>query len=247
MSPPRIHVAVVHDNFLTRVGLTATFAACEDMAVRSIDLDGAELLGFDVAVADLRSGLSVLEAARRDRAHARGPRVVIVASSDLEWQIRQAVKCGAAAYMLLGATGEELVGAVRSAHEGGCHLPPSIAAKLARSLTAESLTARDEEVLALVTEGLCNKLIAKRLGIAVGTVKTHLRAAFDKLQIRSRVQAVVMAKGRGPLRHGSASTAQVLARPSPSSSSTSLRADSPADGVSEFDTQRVGTVQRFAH
>lgn len=200
----QIHVAVVHDNFLTRAGLTATFAACADMAVRAIDADDAELLDFDVAVADLRSGLALLDELRRRRVHSRSPRVAIVASSDLEWQIRQAVEGGAGAYMLLGATGEELVGAVRSAHQGGCHLSPSIAAKLAQSLTAEPLTPREEEVLALVTEGLCNKLVAKRLDIGVGTVKTHLRAAFDKLQVRSRAQAVVMAKRRGILRHASA-------------------------------------------
>ena len=200
MSSAKIRVAVVHDNFLTRAGLTATFAACADMAVRAMDPADAELPDFDVAVADLRSGLAILDAGRRRRAQTRSPRVAIVASSDLEWQIRQAVECGAAAYMLLGATGEDLVGAVRSVHQGGCHLSPSIAAKLAQSLAAEPLTAREEEVLALVTEGLCNKRVAKRLDIGVGTVKTHLRAAFDKLQVSSRAQAAVMAKRRGILR-----------------------------------------------
>ena len=203
MSSP-IHVAVVHDDFLTRAGLTAAFTACADMAVRAIDPGDAELLDFDVAVADLRNGLAILDAARRRRAHTRGPRVAIVASSDLEWQIRRAVECGAAAYMLLGATGEELAGVVRSVQRGGCHLSPSIAAKLAQSLAAEPLTAREEEVLALVTEGLCNKRVAKRLDIGVGTVKTHLRAAFDKLQVGSRAQAVVTAKRRGILRQASA-------------------------------------------
>jgi DNA-binding NarL/FixJ family response regulator len=204
MSSPTIHVVVVHDNFLTRAGLTATFAACADMDVRAIDPGDAELLDFDVAVADLRSGLGLLDAVRQRREHTRSPRVAIVASSDLEWQIRQAVEGGAGAYMLLGATGEELIGAVRSAHAGGCHLSPSIAAKLAQSLAAEPLTPREEEVLALVTEGLCNKRVAKRLDIGVGTVKTHLRATFDKLQVRSRAQAVVMAKRRGILRQASA-------------------------------------------
>ena len=211
MSSPMIHVAVVHDNFLTRAGLSATFAACADMAVRTIDPGNAELPDADVAVADLRSGLAILDAARRRRVHARIPRVAIVANSDLEWEIRQAVEWGAAAYMLLGAPGDELVAAVRSVHQGGCHLSPSIAARLAQSLTAEPLTAREEEVLALVTEGLCNKRVAKRLDIGVGTVKTHLRAAFDKLQVRSRAQAVVTAKRRGILRHASTSAEQVPA------------------------------------
>jgi DNA-binding NarL/FixJ family response regulator len=209
MSSPSIHVAVVHDNFLTRAGLVATFAGCADMAVRALDPGDAELLDADVVVADLRSGLGLLDAVRRHRASKRHPRVAIVASSDLEWQIRQAVECGAAAYLLLGATGEELAGAVRSVHDGGCHLSPSIAAKLAQSLVAEPLTAREEEVLALLTEGLCNKRIGKRLDIGVGTVKTHLRATFDKLQVRSRAQAVVTAQRRGILRRASASGAGI--------------------------------------
>jgi len=203
MSSTRIHVAVVHDNFLTRAGLMATFAACADMAVRAMDPCDEELLDCNIVVADLYSGMAILDDLRQRRAHTSSPRVVIVAGSDLEWQIRRAVGCGAAAYMLLGATGAELVGAVRSAHGGGCHLSPLIAAKLAQSLTAEPLTAREEEVLALVTEGLCNKRVAKRLDIGVGTVKTHLRAAFDKLQVGSRAQAIVMAKRRGILRQES--------------------------------------------
>ena len=206
MSMQSIHVAVVHDNFLARTGLTTTFAACDDMTVSEIAADDAELLRCDVVVVDPRSGMSILEAVRRQRAHARAPRVVIVASSDLEWQIRDAMEHGASAYLLLGATGPELVGAVRTAHAGGCHLAPSIAAKLAASLTAEPLTVREQDVLALVTDGLCNKRIATRLDIAVGTVKTHLRSAFDKLGVRSRTEAVAMAERRGLLRHSPAPT-----------------------------------------
>ena len=206
MSTQSIHVAVVHDNFLTRAGLTTTFAACDDMTVSEMAADDDELLRCDVVVADPHNGMSILDAVRRRRTHARLPRVAIVASSDLEWQIRDAVEHGAAGYLLLGATGPELVGAVRTVHAGGCHLAPSIAAKLAASLTAEPLTVREQEVLALVTDGLCNKRIAARLDIAVGTVKTHLRSAFEKLRVRSRTEAVAMAERRGLLRHPEATT-----------------------------------------
>jgi len=94
-----------------------------------------------------------------------------VTGSEHEWQIRQALAQGAAAYLLLGTTGEELVSAVRSASRGGCHLSDSVSAKLAQSLTVEALTARRKTVLAMLTAGLCNKHIAARLGISVGTVK----------------------------------------------------------------------------
>jgi len=206
MSMRSLHVVVVHDNFLTRTGLTTTFAACDDMTVSEMAADDAELLRCDVVVADPRSGMSILDAVRRQRAHARVPRVAIIASSDLEWQIRDAVEAGASAYLLLGVTAAELVDAVRTAHAGGCHLAPSIAAKLAASLTAEPLTVREQEVLALLTDGLCNKRIAARLEIAVGTVKTHLRSAFEKLRVRSRTEAVAIAERRGLLRHAQAPT-----------------------------------------
>jgi DNA-binding NarL/FixJ family response regulator len=207
-----IYVAVVHDNFLARTGLTTTFAACDDMTVSEMATDDAELLRCDVVVADPRSGMSILDAVRRQRAHARVPRVAIVASSDLEWQIRDAVEHGVSAYLQLGATAPELVGAVRTVHAGGYHLAPPIAAKLAASLTAEPLTVREQEVLVLVTDGLCNKRIAARLDIAVGTVKTHLRSAFDKLRVRSRTEAVAMAERRGLLRHSKASTEAPVSR-----------------------------------
>jgi two-component system NarL family response regulator len=211
------------------------------MAVRAMDPGEAQLQDFDVAVADLRGGLDLLDAVRRRPAHTRSPRVAIVASSDLEWQIRQAVEWGAAAYLLLGATGEELVGAVRSVHAGGCHLSPSIAAKLAQSLAAEPLTAREEQVLALVTEGLCNKRVAQRLDIGVGTVKTHLRAAFDKLQVGSRAQAVVMAKRRGILRHASTPTGQMPARRDLPLGGSSPHAPRLVDRSPAFDASGPGT------
>ena len=204
MSTQSIHVTVVHDNFLTRTGLTTTFAACSDMTVSEMNPDDAELMRSDVVVADPGSGMSILDTVRRQRARTRVPRVAIVASSDLEWQIRDAVEHGASAYLLLGASGPELVGAVRTVHAGGCHLAPLIAAKLAASLTAEALTMREQEVLALLRDGLCNKHIAARLDIAVGTVKTHLRSAFEKLRVRSRTEAVAMAERRGLLRHSQA-------------------------------------------
>jgi len=197
----RISVVVVHDNFLIRTGLTNAFATCDDIAVRTPDPGDAAPLNCDVVVADLESGMQVLNVLSMLPAGTRRPRVVIVTDSEREWQIRKVLAQGAAAYLLLGMTGEELVSAVRSVSQGGCHLSPSVSARLAESLTAEPLTARQEHVLELLTDGLCNKQIAARLGIAVGTVKTHLRTAFEKLQVSSRTEAVAAAGRRGILRH----------------------------------------------
>ena len=202
MSAQRISVVVFHDNFLIRTGLTKTFAACDDITMRELVQGGVALmLGCDVIVADPESGLHVLDLVKTLPTEARRPKVVIVAESEREWQIREAMAQGAAAYLLLGMTGEELLSAVRSVFQGGCRLSPSVSAKLVESLGADPLTARQEEVLALLVGGLANKHIAARLGITVETVKTHLRMAFDKLQVNSRTEAIAASERRGILRH----------------------------------------------
>jgi len=199
MSLQRTSVVVVHDNFVIRTGLTSTLGACDDIAVQPHVPGDTGLPGCDVVVADLDSGMHVLHLARKLPVSALRPKVVIVTGSEQEWQIRQALAQGAAAYLLLSTTGEELVSAVHSVSRGGCHLSDSVSAKLAQSLSVEALTARQEDVLALLTAGLCNKHIAVRLGISVGTVKTHLRSAFDRLQVRSRTEAIAAAGRRGIL------------------------------------------------
>jgi len=195
-----IHVAVVHDDYLFRTGLTTAFATCDDMSVRATTPDDPELLRSDVVVTDFDNGIRILAAAESMQRQRPRTRVAIVANEDREWQIRDALERGAAGFVLLGPSPDELFDAVRTVHRGECHLSPMIAAKLAASLAAEPLTAREAQVLALLSDGLCNKLIATRLDISNGTVKSHLRAAFEKLGVRSRTEAILMAERRGLLR-----------------------------------------------
>jgi len=101
---------------------------------------------------------------------------------------------------------------VRLAHRGTRHLGPEAAARLADSFARDQLTPREEAVLALVVEGLSNKAIAQRLDIALGTVKAHLKAAFAKLGVRGRTEAVVAAERRGLLREGAAAPADAPQR-----------------------------------
>jgi len=195
----RTSVVVVHDNFVIRNGLTSTLAACEDLAVQTHGPGQSALPDCDVVVADLDSAMQVLILARELPVGMRRPRIVIVTGSEEERQIRQALASGAGAYLLLDTTAEELVSAVRGASRGGCHLGDSVSAKLAQSLAIEALTARQEDVLTLLSAGLCNKHIAQRLGVSVGTVKTHLRSAYARLQVRSRTEAIAAAARRGIL------------------------------------------------
>ena len=128
------------------------------------------------------------------------PKVVILAGIDREWEIRSALSRGVRGYLLVGCALDELADGVRAVHRGARHLSPRVAARLAESMSVEPLTAREEEVLRLVVEGMCNKAIGRRLGIAVGTVKSHLKSTFDKLDVQSRTQAVAAVERRGLLR-----------------------------------------------
>ena len=198
MPPRTINVAVVHDSYLVRLGLVSVLADCSDMTVEAISPSDAGLTRFDVVVADPRSGMAVLGTV--SQLSLRWPRVAIIATSDGAWPIRPALERGAAAYVVAGDSGDEIVCAVRTAYKGAFHVSACVSARLAESLADQRLTAREEEVLALVSDGLCNKHIASRLDISVGTVKTHLRTAFDKLRVRSRTEAVATIQRRGLLR-----------------------------------------------
>ncbi len=200
MSARPINVIVVHDDYVCRTGLTTALAACHDMSVRSATPDDPQFLSCDVIVADFDNGMRILAATQALQIDRPRTKVAIVANADREWQIRDALKRGAAAFLLLGTSAEELFVAVRTAHRGEFHLSPSIASKLAVSLATEPLTEREGQVLTLLTDGLCNKRIAAQLDISVGTVKAHLRSAFDKLGVHSRTEAILMAERRGLLR-----------------------------------------------
>ena len=200
MSIRPIDVIVVHDDYVFRTGLMTVLATCNDMRVRATTSDDPEILASDVAVTDFDNGMRILTMAQTLRLNRSRTRIAIVVNAEREWQIRDALRRGAAAFLLLGASADELFVAVRTVHAGESHLSPSIAAKLATSLATEPLTERERQVLSLLTDGLCNKHIAARLDISLGTVKAHLRSTFDKLGVHSRTEAILTAERRGLLR-----------------------------------------------
>ena len=215
MSFQPIRVTVVHDDYVCRTGLTTAFAACGDMSVSAATPDDPELLSSDVIVTDFDNGMRILSRVQVLQMNRPRTKVAIIANADREWQIREALGRGAAAFLLLGASADELFVAVRTVHRGECHLSPTIAARLALSLATEPLTAREAQVLTLLAEGLCNKHIATRLEISLGTVKAHLRSAFDKLGVHSRTEAILMAERRGMLRKPHPPRVPAMGSPTP--------------------------------
>ena len=112
-----------------------------------------------------------------------------------------ALDAGAVGYLLKDASAEDVVKGIRAAVEGGSPLDPRAARTLLEAQTApdplEGLSAREQEVLGLLLEGMPNKLIALRLGISEKTVKTHLTSVFRTIGVTDRVQAVLWAERQG--------------------------------------------------
>jgi len=218
-----IQVLVAHALPVVRAGLAATLAHEPDLVVQQ--RSEAEVMGLatvpdgpaphcavphgrvlpgtapHVVVLDYVAGLR-WAAARPQRpapASAGLPRaeVMVLTAQTGEWDIRQAVHQGVLGFHLLDTPVERLATAVRLLAAGRRSFDDSVAARLADGLAQPALTLRERDVLALLAEGACNKEIARRLRIALGTVKAHMRTLLDKLQVESRVQAVVVARERG--------------------------------------------------
>ncbi|HEY6893161.1 MAG TPA: response regulator transcription factor [Rhodanobacteraceae bacterium] len=204
-----IKVLVIHDDPLMRAGLIASLQSYSDIAPLSAEFDRIEAwlnglpygpVDAHVVVANYSNGIRLAEALSQPSALRVAPKILIVTASDTECDIRIAIERGVAGYLLAGCPLDQLAIGVRTLHRGGRHFSSGVMQRLAESMATEPLTGREEAVLQLVVDGLCNKAIAARLGVALGTVKTHLKAVFDKLGVQTRTQAVITVARRGLLR-----------------------------------------------
>lgn len=197
----RLTVLVRHAEPLLAVGLAAALRQQPDLDVllEPPCVDAGSPQTVDVIVTDYQRGLAHLAEAR---CHAlprsvAGARVLVVAMTDREQEVRRALESGVYGFLVLGSPIDELTTGVRTVGHGGRYLSQAVVQRMAESLTREALTAREAEVLRLVARGACNKFIARELQIAVGTVKAHMKAIMSKLDASSRTQAASIATRRG--------------------------------------------------
>lgn len=202
----RVEVFVWHDSPLVCAGLAATLRAHADIAVTvgasPMDARAPDLAGYDVFVADYATGLRYAEEglASRNAEDGLKPRLLILTTRMGELDIRYAMGRGVHGYLLLGCPAERLVDGVRSLARGGRCYDDAVSARIADSLVYATLTKREHDVLQLMHQGAGNKQIARSLDIQLGTVKAHVKAILEKLQVRTRTHAVVVAEHRGLLR-----------------------------------------------
>jgi DNA-binding NarL/FixJ family response regulator len=152
-------------------------------------------------------GLDGIEATRRLQAAVPGVRVLILSVHAEPSCVRAAFDAGAWGYLTKASAPEEIERAVHEVLAGRFYVSPAVAraAILSAAHTSvspapaggEALTAREMEILGLVAEGLGNKQIARRLGVAVTTVRTHLNRLYEKLRLESRVELALWAAHAG--------------------------------------------------
>jgi DNA-binding NarL/FixJ family response regulator len=206
-----VRVVLVDDQTLVRTGFRLVLEETDDIEVVGEAADGSQALDVvsqtrpDVVLMDVRMpGLDGIEATRRIRSAPRAARVIILTTFDLDEYVLAGLRAGASGFLLKDALAADLVAAVRVVASGESVAAPSVTRRLiahylgsvpATPSTAARLrvlTGREREVLTLVARGLSNAEIATALCLSESTVKTHLGRILTKLDLRDRVQAVIL-------------------------------------------------------
>jgi DNA-binding NarL/FixJ family response regulator len=205
-----IRVLIADDHAVVRQGLRTFLDLQDDIEVVAEAGDGAEALEAaarlepDIVLIDLvMPGVDGIEALRRLREQVPTARAIVLSSFVDDDKLFPAIRAGAAGYLLKDVQPQELVEAIRTVHRGGALLHPQVAARLLEELTEDPLTPREREVLVLIGRGMPNKLIARELGVAEKTVKTHVSHVLAKLGLSDRTQAALYAVREGIVGPGS--------------------------------------------
>jgi DNA-binding NarL/FixJ family response regulator len=194
-----LDILVMHAEPLVAVGLAAALRQQVGFAVHINGVDDVDAAGIDVdiIVTDYQGGLNLATSRQNRSASLRSAKVLVMTTNDREHDVRLALEAGVHGYLLLGCAIDELASSVRTLGMGSRYMCMAVAQRMADSLAREALTAREAEVLRLLMQGHCNKLIGRQLEIAVGTVKAHVKAIMSKLGASSRTQAASIAAQRG--------------------------------------------------
>ena len=200
----RIRILIADDHSVVREGLVSLVKRKSDMVVVAEASNGREAVQLwkehrpEVTLLDLRMPeLDGVGAIKEIRELDENAHIVVLTTYDGDEDIYRAIKAGAKAYLLKDTARDALVDTVRRVRAGETYLPPQLAAKLAERVSGEALSPREIEVLQRMAVGKSNKEIGAELFISEGTVKTHIKSIFSKLDVVSRTEAVATATRRG--------------------------------------------------
>ena len=215
-----ISVAIADDQALVRAGLRAILESQEDLHVVGEAGDGGEAVELalrarpDVVLMDIRMpGLDGIEATRRITTAGSEARILMLTTFDFDEYVYDAMRAGASGFLLKDVPREQLLGGIRIVAGGDALLAPAITRRLierfvrtGRGTPAHErmsrLSERELDVLRRLARGLSNAEIAAELFVSPATVKTHVASLLGKLDVRDRVQAVVIAYESGLVQPG---------------------------------------------
>lgn len=207
-----IKVVIVDDQALIRDGLRTMLELDDGISVVGEAADGGSAIDVvqrsrpDLVLMDIRMpGVDGLEATRRLLGRPNSPKVLVLTTYDADEYVLEAMRAGASGFLLKDLRKGQLVRAVHQAAAGDLVIDPSITRRLIEKSADTSraraearsglgrLTEREVEVLKLMARGLTNAELATELSVSESTVKTHVARVLDKLELRDRVQAVILA------------------------------------------------------
>jgi DNA-binding NarL/FixJ family response regulator len=217
-----IRVLVVDDDELVRSGFRMILEAQDDIEVVGEAADGADAVAMTMTLAPhvvlmdvSMAGVDGIEATRQLVANtSSASRILMVTTFDLDRHVYDAFRAGASGFLLKNVPAAQLIGAVRCVARGDMLLSPSITRRLIETFTHRpapasgrpsqlaALTERELQVLAAVGRGRSNVEIAQELFLSEATIRTHINHVLSKLQLRDRVQAVVLAYETGLVHPG---------------------------------------------
>jgi DNA-binding NarL/FixJ family response regulator len=207
----RITVSIVEDNRGTRESLTELLGRASTLRCIGSHADGESALRKipdelpDVVLMDINlPGMNGIECVSRLKDQLPQTQVLMLTTYEESDLIFDSLRSGASGYLLKNAPPKELIAAIEQVHAGGSPMSMQIARKVVShfrqikqpSSDMETLTTREQEILALLAKGFLYKEIADQLGISLSTVRAHLHTVYQKLHVQSRTEAVVKFLGR---------------------------------------------------
>lgn len=199
-----IRILLVEDQYFARLALHSVIDAREEMRIVAESANGAEALALyrahrpDLVMMDLRlPGLSGFDAIRAIRNENPEARILVLSNYEGVADVERALTLGALGYLTKDADADLLLEAILRVHRGHRYLPPSLARLLEYGQDLDPLTARESQIVELIAEGLSNKEIGARLGIAEKTVRVHMTHILDKMGATDRTQLLIIALQRG--------------------------------------------------
>ncbi len=199
-----IRILIVDDHPVVRAGLASMLGTQAELDLIGSAPSGEDALRVieerepDVLLLDLRMpGMSGVETLQALKAAGKNVRVIILTNYETDEDIYRAVQAGAQGYLLKDTSLREMLEAIRAVHAGKRYIPQHIASRLAERMVRTDLTARELEILKLLSKGPTNKQIGHALGISDNTVRNHVLKIIEKLEVSDRTEAATTAIQRG--------------------------------------------------